>query len=83
MCVLPDRVVVCDYKSGRHAPRTVAQTPVLYLRQMAAYRALLQGLWPGREVVCVLVWTEVPRADLLPATLLDRHAPKPHGGLAS
>ncbi len=83
MCVLPDRVVVCDYKSGRHAPRTVEQTPVLYLRQMAAYRALLQGLWPDRQVVCVLVWTELPRADQLPDSLLDRHVPTPGGGGAS
>lgn len=83
MCVMPDRVVVCDYKSGRHAPHKVAQTPVLYLRQMAAYRALLQELWPGRAVTCVLVWTEVPRADLLPDTLLDRHAPQRVGGVAS
>lgn len=83
MCVMPDRVVVCDYKSGRHAPNKVEQTPVLYLRQMAAYRALLQGLWPGKAVTCVLVWTEVPRADLLPDALLDHHAPQPSGGLAS
>jgi ATP-dependent helicase/nuclease subunit A len=61
----------------------VEQTPVLYLRQMAAYRALLQGLWPGREVVCVLVWTELPRADRLPEHLLDRHAPQPCAGVAS
>ncbi|MFT9409546.1 double-strand break repair helicase AddA [Acetobacter fabarum] len=83
MCVMPDRVIVCDYKSGRHAPSTVEQTPVLYLRQMAAYRALLQGLWPGREVVCVLVWTELPRADRLPEHLLDRHAPQACAGVAS
>ncbi|WP_338333138.1 double-strand break repair helicase AddA [Acetobacter sp. LMG 32666] len=83
MCVLPDRVVVCDYKSGRHAPRSVEQTPVLYLRQMAAYRALLQGLWPGRPVVCVLVWTELPRADRLPDHLLDQYAPGALGRVAS
>lgn len=75
MCVLPDRVLVCDFKSGRHMPRTVAGTPVLYLRQMAAYRALLQGLYPTKPVVCVLVWTEGPRADVLPDTLLNTHAP--------
>ncbi|GAN60858.1 double-strand break repair helicase AddA [Acetobacter cibinongensis] len=75
MRVLPDRVLVCDFKSGRHMPRTSAGTPVLYLRQMAAYRALLQGLYPDRPVVCVLVWTEGPRADVLPDAVLDAHAP--------
>ncbi|MCP1196417.1 double-strand break repair helicase AddA [Acetobacter senegalensis] len=75
MRVLPDRIVVCDFKTGRHTPRTVAGTPVLYLRQMAAYRALLQGLYPDKPVRCVLVWTEGPRADVLPDSLLDAHAP--------
>ncbi|MFT8657394.1 MAG: double-strand break repair helicase AddA [Acetobacter papayae] len=75
MCVLPERVLVCDYKSGRHPPTRVQDTPVLYLRQMAAYRALLRGLWPERTITCMLVWTEGPRVDLLPDTLLDGHAP--------
>lgn len=75
MILLPDKVLVCDFKTGRHTPRTVAATPVLYLRQMAAYRALLQGLYPDKPVRCVLVWTEGPRADVLPDALLDLHAP--------
>ncbi|AOW47351.1 double-strand break repair helicase AddA [Acetobacter ascendens] len=73
--ILPDKVLVCDFKTGRHAPSKVQDTPVLYLRQMAAYRALLQGIWPDRPVVCVLVWTEMPRADVLPDALLDKYAP--------
>jgi ATP-dependent helicase/nuclease subunit A len=58
MCVLPTQVLVCDYKSGRHPPVRVQDTPVLYLRQMAAYRALLRALWPERAIVCLLAWTE-------------------------
>lgn len=73
MCVLPDRVLLCDFKSGRHVPRSVSVVPVLYLRQMAAYRLLLQGLYPDRPVTCVLVWTEGPRADVLPDELLDEN----------
>lgn len=75
MRVLPDRVLVCDFKTGRHTPSTVSGTPVLYLRQMAAYRALLQGLYPDRPIICVLVWTEGPRADVLLESLLEKHAP--------
>jgi ATP-dependent helicase/nuclease subunit A len=75
MCVLPTQVLVCDYKSGRHPPVRVQDTPVLYLRQMAAYRALLRALWPERAIVCLLAWTEGPRVDLLPDALLDNHAP--------
>lgn len=75
MAVDADTVTVCDFKTNRTPPADVDSTPVLYLRQMAAYRALLRGVYPGRQVVCALVWTEGVRVDILPATLLDRYAP--------
>ncbi|MGS0648329.1 double-strand break repair helicase AddA [Komagataeibacter melomenusus] len=75
MAVNADTVTVCDFKTNRHPPADIGQTPVLYLRQMAAYRALLRGVYPGRQVVCVLVWTEGVRVDILPAVLLDHYAP--------
>ncbi|GBQ12372.1 double-strand break repair helicase AddA [Komagataeibacter rhaeticus] len=75
MAVDAGTVTVCDFKTNRHPPQSIDRTPVLYLRQMAAYRALLRGVYPGRQVVCALVWTEGVRVDILPATLLDRYAP--------
>jgi ATP-dependent helicase/nuclease subunit A len=75
LAVLPDAVLVADYKTGRDAPATPEATPVLYLRQMAAYRAVLRGLFPGREVRCFLVWTRSAAVSLLPHALLDAHAP--------
>ncbi len=57
LAVLPDRVLIADYKTNRAPPRDVADTPVLYLRQMAAYRAVLRAIFPGRDVHCALVWT--------------------------
>jgi ATP-dependent helicase/nuclease subunit A len=75
LAVAADRVIVADYKTSRRPPASAAEAPVLYLRQMAAYRALLRLLYPGREVVCVLVWTEGPVAMVLDAALLDAHAP--------
>jgi ATP-dependent helicase/nuclease subunit A len=47
----------------------------LYLRQMAAYRAVLRQAFPGRVVDCALVWTYGARLMPLPADLLDRHLP--------
>jgi ATP-dependent helicase/nuclease subunit A len=70
LAVLPDRVLVADYKTSRSAPAAVADVPVLYLRQMAAYRAVLGKLYPGREIRCVLVWTEGPLAMTLPDSVL-------------
>jgi ATP-dependent helicase/nuclease subunit A len=75
MAVLPDAVLIADFKTGRAAPAEVVETPVRYVRQLAAYRAVLQGLFPGRGVLCWLVWTEGAVAQLLPDGLLDAHAP--------
>jgi ATP-dependent helicase/nuclease subunit A len=75
LAVLPDRVLMADYKTNRRPPSRAEDVPVLYLRQMAAYRAVLRGALPEREVVCALVWTTVAQVMPLPDSLLDRHAP--------
>ncbi len=69
------RVLVIDYKTNRPPPATAEGVPALYLRQMAAYRAVLRAAFPGREVACALVWTHGARLMPLPAGLLDPHAP--------
>jgi len=71
MVVLPDRVLVADFKTNRDPPPNVEETPPLYLRQMAAYRAVLRGLYPDRRIDCVLIWTTAPRVMTLPEALLD------------
>jgi ATP-dependent helicase/nuclease subunit A len=78
LAVLPDRVLLADYKTNRAPPARPEDVPVLYLRQMAAYRAVLRGVFPGRLVACALVWTTGARVMELPDALLDGHAP---GGL--
>ena len=68
-------VVLVDYKSNRTPPPTVETSPIAYLRQLAAYRALMVQLYPTKPVRAALLWTEAPRLDEVPAHLLDRHAP--------
>ena len=75
MAVLPDAIVLADYKTNRDAPVSVEATPVLYLRQMAAYRAVLRAVFPGRPVRCCLVWTRTATVSPLPDALLDGHSP--------
>jgi ATP-dependent helicase/nuclease subunit A len=76
LAVLDDRVLLADYKTNRRPPATEADTPVLYLRQLAAYRAVLRQIFPDRPVQCALVWTQAARVSILPDALLDSHAPK-------
>ena len=75
LAVLPDRVLLADYKTNRAPPQTPEITPVLYLRQLAAYRAVLTQIFPDRPIDCLLVWTVGCRVMKLPASLLDGHAP--------
>ncbi len=78
LAILPEAVVIADYKTNRAPPVRVEDTPVLYLRQMAAYRAVLAAIHPGRDIVCLLVWTVGAKVMRLPDPLLDTHAPAAH-----
>ncbi|HJS32247.1 MAG TPA: double-strand break repair helicase AddA, partial [Alphaproteobacteria bacterium] len=74
LCVLPHEVLVVDYKTNRPPPESPSRVPELYYSQMAAYRAALERIYPGREVRCALLWTVGPRLMELPQAALDRFA---------
>ena len=67
---------MADFKTNRDRRPAVADTPVLYLRQMAAYRAVLRAIFPGpaRALRAGLDPGGAGRASL-PDALLDPHAP--------
>ena len=71
LVVLPDLVLVADFKTNRRPPLSVAQTPVLYLRQMASYRAVLRDIFPDRRIACVLVWVRTAAVTMLSDEVLD------------
>ncbi|MCB9959322.1 MAG: double-strand break repair helicase AddA [Rhodospirillaceae bacterium] len=75
LAVLDDRVIVFDYKTNRPPPASEADTAPAYLRQMAIYRAALRAIYPGRKVLCALVWTDGARVMQLSDAALDRWAP--------
>lgn len=75
LAVTGEAVLVADYKTNRPPPERVEDVAPLYLRQMAAYRAVLRGVFPGRAVRCALVWTYAARLMPLPDAVLDLHTP--------
>jgi ATP-dependent helicase/nuclease subunit A len=75
LLVTPERILVADFKTGRAVPASAAEAPTSHLRQMAAYRAALQAIFPGRPVGAALLYTAGPLLHPLPEELLDRHAP--------
>jgi len=54
-------VWVVDYKSNRPPPTTAAGVPESYRAQLAAYKSVLEGLYPGKPIRTFLLWTETPR----------------------
>jgi ATP-dependent helicase/nuclease subunit A len=77
LLVEEDRVLVVDYKTGHRVPETAEDVPAYYVRQMAAYRAALGRIFPGRRIEAALLFTEGLRLVALPDALLEAHAP--HG----
>jgi len=69
------RVAIVDYKSNRPPPAQAVDVAPVYLRQMAAYRHVIQETWPDRAVDAFLLWTDAPRLMALPADVLDPYAP--------
>lgn len=72
--LVTDKVIwVIDYKTGRHVPAQPAEIAPAYLRQMAAYRAALGVIFPGRDVRAALLYTAGPRLFALDDAVLDAH----------
>lgn len=75
LVVRDDAIFVLDYKTNRPPPERIEDVPAEYVAQLAAYRAALAPLYPGRPIRAGLVWTYAPRLQEIPAELLDAHAP--------
>ena len=71
LCVTDTHVYIIDYKSNRPPPQNAANISPLYIRQMAAYRALASELYEGKTIICALLWTDGPRLMDVPDALMD------------
>lgn len=68
--VVTDRLVeIIDFKTGR--PRPVGGDTAI-LRQMALYRAVITQIYPGRDIVCAILWSETGFLEAIPEGALDR-----------
>jgi ATP-dependent helicase/nuclease subunit A len=70
LVVLPDRVLVADFKTNRPAPDRVANADPAHIRQLALYAAVLGEVFPGRRVEAALVWTDGPKLMVVPENML-------------
>ncbi|OAN64034.1 double-strand break repair helicase AddA [Sphingomonas sp. TDK1] len=75
LVVLPERVRVVDFKTGRRAPASLGDVPPYHLRQMSAYVAALRVIFPERSVEAALLYSAGPVLYALPEDLLAAHKP--------
>ncbi|MEI9887827.1 MAG: ATP-binding domain-containing protein [Rhizomicrobium sp.] len=71
LAILDDAVLIVDFKTNRPPPAREEDVAPLYATQMALYRAAARKIFPGKRVVCGLVWTEGPTLMELSNRLLD------------
>jgi ATP-dependent helicase/nuclease subunit A len=60
LLVADNEVLVADFKTTRRPPADSAGIPLATLAQLAAYRALLAELYPGRPVRALAIYTAGP-----------------------
>jgi ATP-dependent helicase/nuclease subunit A len=75
LVVAEDRVLIVDYKSLRPPPSAEEEVAPIYLRQLAAYQAALERIYPDREICCALLWTEGPRLMPISPEILAGYLP--------
>ncbi|ERF84531.1 double-strand break repair helicase AddA [Bradyrhizobium viridifuturi] len=71
LVVTPNEVLIVDFKTNNAPPRTAADAPKGYIRQLALYRAVLAKLYPQRIIHAALLWTETPEMMEISASALD------------
>lgn len=71
LIIRPGEVLAVDYKTNQDVPDTPEATPLGILRQMAAYRAALQQIYPGHVIRTQILWTSARKLAELPGKLLD------------
>ncbi len=60
LVVAPDAVLAVDFKTNAVVPSIAEETPDGLLRQMGAYLAALEAVYPDRRVDIAILWTREP-----------------------
>jgi ATP-dependent helicase/nuclease subunit A len=73
LLVKANEVMVVDFKTTRRPPASTAAIPMATQRQMAAYVAALEAIYPGRPVRAAVLYTHAPALFVLPPALIAGH----------
>ncbi|EKE09593.1 MAG: hypothetical protein ACD_16C00131G0004 [uncultured bacterium] len=82
LVIMEDQVLVIDYKTHTDVPSKLEDIPSSILKQMALYKDILTQIFPQHILSCGILWTTLPRFDILPESLLKKFAARIDGHLA-
>ncbi len=61
LVVMPNKVMIVDFKTNRPAAQNVAETPPQYLNQLKTYAELTALIYPDKPVETYILWTNEMR----------------------
>ncbi len=73
LLVTEDRVIVVDFKTSRRPPASAESIPAATVRQMSAYVAALESIYPEHPIMAALLYTQSAQLFEIPAALLTSH----------
>ncbi len=73
LLVTPEEVLVIDFKTTRRPPPTAQAIPLATLRQMAAYVAALETIYPQRPVRAGVLYTHAPDLFVIEPAVIAAH----------
>jgi ATP-dependent helicase/nuclease subunit A len=73
LAITDHEVLIVDYKTNRPPPLEPTKIAEVYIFQLAAYRMVLRGIFPGRAVRAAILWTDGARLMPIPTELLDHY----------
>lgn len=76
LLVTETSVKLIDFKTGRSVPASIQEIPAAHLRQMAAYVAALEVIFPDRKIMASLLYTSGPTIYALDEMLLRPFTPQ-------
>lgn len=57
LVVCDNKVMIVDYKTNRPAAKTLNDVPKAYIKQMKAYKDLVQQIYPNKKIEAYILWT--------------------------
>lgn len=75
LLVTPEKITVADFKTARRPPADIGTMPVSTIRQMAAYVAALEVIYPGRAIEAAVLYTQTPKIIAIPPAIIAAHKP--------